>query len=272
MFKKPPQPQQRKKYTSTNASYKIPVIHAQPSSLTTHIHNIQNHISTHKIPIGISLGFRCLSAQRGVELGLRGTKKLGYKTCPFDLMVSPYKQMIECIKNDFADFVNPEYLKVEKQVDNDIYIKNIKYEFIFNHESPVHANFCTIERWPLGKDHFVLNNYKLLIERYQTRIDNFRAYVNDPNVQVHFIVQRYNAPPIELEQVLSSKYPDLDFKIAWISSTERDRELGNVRSTYSNLVKNGRGEPLSADDPELTRFKEPHYRGPLSSRCYRFLS
>ena len=50
---------------------------------------------------GISLGQNCHSAIVGVSMGLRKTKQNGYKTCPFDEMVTNYKGIIECIKDDF---------------------------------------------------------------------------------------------------------------------------------------------------------------------------
>lgn len=40
--------------------------------------------------IGISLGNICFSAVWAVQNGLRKTKAEGYKTCPFDLMISNY--------------------------------------------------------------------------------------------------------------------------------------------------------------------------------------
>jgi hypothetical protein len=51
--------------------------------------------------IAISLGWNCNSAIYGVENSIRKTKKEGYLTCPFDEMVTNYKGIIECIKDDF---------------------------------------------------------------------------------------------------------------------------------------------------------------------------
>ncbi len=44
--------------------------------------------------IFISLGLNCSSAIYGVNNNLRNTKKDGYKTCPFDLMLSSYNGII----------------------------------------------------------------------------------------------------------------------------------------------------------------------------------
>ena len=53
------------------------------------------------IPVGISLGMKCDSAVWGVVNGLRNTKENGYKTCPFDEMLTNYPGLIECLKDDF---------------------------------------------------------------------------------------------------------------------------------------------------------------------------
>jgi hypothetical protein len=50
---------------------------------------------------GISLGWNCSTASHGVEIGLRGVKARGYKTCPFDEMLSNLKGIILCLSEDF---------------------------------------------------------------------------------------------------------------------------------------------------------------------------
>lgn len=246
----------RRRGISTNASYRIPKVYANPTISL----GCPNTSPTGKQIIGISLGMRCLSAELGVLRGLRGRKNGGYKTCPFDIMVSPYKGMIECIQNDFQDFMNPEYLTIQTY-SNELLIRHTKYKFIFNHESPGHSDLYLKQAWKNGKDHFVMDNYKLLIERYQARIENFRSYVNDPNVQIHFIIQRYNSPPVEIEKVLEMRYPNLDFKIAWMGTVEKDLE-------FKNVLRDNPG--LSKDDPEITRFSQPIFSGSLSARTYRY--
>ena len=63
---------------------------------------------------GISLGWNCDSASVGVSTGLRKTKQNGYKTCPFDEMITNYKGIIECIKDDFEFLCDIKYLKLIK--------------------------------------------------------------------------------------------------------------------------------------------------------------
>jgi hypothetical protein len=63
---------------------------------------------------GISLGWNCNSASVGVSNGIRNTKKNGYKTCPFDAMITNYKGIIDCINDDFKYLCDPQYLELIK--------------------------------------------------------------------------------------------------------------------------------------------------------------
>ena len=164
--------------------------------------------------IGISLGNVCYSAEWGVENQVRKRKEDGYNTCPFDLMVSNYKGIIECIYTDFIDFYNPEYLVLTE----DRFILNTKYNFGFNHESPDHANLYLHENWPEGTMHFVNNNYAHFIERYKTRIESFYSYICNPNNFIVFIINFVNETNpndncFELRRALETKFPNLKYDI-----------------------------------------------------------
>jgi len=163
--------------------------------------------------IGISLGNICDSAEWGVNNGIRKRKDEGYNTCPFDLMVSNYKGIINCIREDFCNFCNTQYIQLSSHG-----VHNIYYSFGFNHESPDHANMYLHENWPEGKYHFTNNNFLHFIERYNQRIQNFRNYLNDPNNYIKFIIQfKYDTNPndncSELRNVLSEKYLHLKYEI-----------------------------------------------------------
>lgn len=137
--------------------------------------------------IAISLGNDCSSAVWSVENNLRVTKSEGYHTCPFDLMISNYKGVVECIRNNFIDFTNPKFLTLTSHG-----IFNTKYGFGFNHESPGHADLYLHENWPEGTNHFINNNYKHFIERYNNRIQSFRNYLNGPNNYIIFVIKFTN--------------------------------------------------------------------------------
>jgi hypothetical protein len=161
--------------------------------------------------IAISLGKNCNPAVWGVKNGLRKTKANGYNTCPFDLMVSNYKGVVECIKDDFKHFCDSNYLKSNS-------LKNTYYGFGFNHEDGTHKQLWLKEKWAGGKGHFIANNFKNFKERYNTRIQSFRNYLNDKNNYIIFLIllkdeQKQDKNLKELRDVLKLKYPNLKYEI-----------------------------------------------------------
>ena len=173
---------------------------------------------------GISLGWNCHSAITGVSLGIRTTKQNGYKTCPFDEMITNYKGIIECIKDDFEYLCDTKYLeliKIPKESiwlntngDGDVMIYNTKYNFIFNHESPGHANLFITQKWLFGINHYILNEYQEFINRYRRRIQNIKNLLNS-NKTITFILTRPNTQLDnlnELSSIIQNKYPLLNFK------------------------------------------------------------
>lgn len=176
-----------------------------------------------KQEVGISLGWNCHTTTMGVRHGLRELKENGYKTCPFDLMLSNYEGVIECLYDDFKDFTNPECLKLVP-VDNSEYLKsfpnnaddlmvmNTKYNFCHNHESVGHANLYISENWEGGKTHFVDNNFEKLIERLNRRVQNFRDYINSGN-HINFLITDFDQDLTELHTCIKTMYPRLDYSI-----------------------------------------------------------
>lgn len=173
---------------------------------------------------GISLGWNCHSAITGVYSGLRNTKQNGYKTCPFDEMVSNYQGIIDCLKDDFEYLCDIKYLELIKipqeskwlntNGDGDIIIYNNKYKFIFNHESPGHSNLFIDQKWPKGINHYILNDYEEFINRYKRRIQNFKDLLNSGK-NITFILTRPNTELCnigQLHETIINKYPALNFK------------------------------------------------------------
>jgi hypothetical protein len=173
---------------------------------------------------GVSLGWNCDSAIIGVSTGLRKTKQDGYKTCPFDEMITNYKGMIDCINDNFEYLCDKKYLeliKIPKESkwlntngDGDIMIYHKKYKFIFNHESPGHANLFNSQKWANGINHYIINEYEEFINRYKRRITNIKELLSSGK-NITFILTR----PItgtchisELSDVIRHKYPFLTFK------------------------------------------------------------
>lgn len=156
----------------------------------------------------ISLGWNCYSASLGVSLGHRKTKASGYKTCPFDEMNTNYAGLVLCLQENFKHFCDPKYLTLKtfpsdcKYYPNETLILNTRYGFIFNHESPGHANLYQTQAWSGGINHYVDNNYEKFIERYERRVRNFYDYIRNGEV-ITFLITYPNDNIPELRQVLN---------------------------------------------------------------------
>jgi hypothetical protein len=187
--------------------------------------------------IAISLGYNCRSASIAIENGWRTRKIDGYKTCPFDMCIAPLESIIQCIEDEFKDFTNPEYLCLQN-VPSDILhsatdeelIYNTKYNIVFLHESPGHADLYSKESWPTGKYHFVDNDWKYFRERYSKRIENFRGYISSGN-SVHFVIGS-NDSLEELESLLYKKFPKLDFSLKRIDTDAQHYSICRSYACY----------------------------------------
>jgi hypothetical protein len=195
--------------------------------------------------IGISLGWNCGPAGYGVEHGLRDTKANGYQTCPFDEMVSNLPGVVECIRDDFKYFMDEEFLALKEVPFNvggtrkgETLVYNIKYNFYFNHESPGHGNLYIYQQWTGGINHYIDNNYFLLKERYNRRVNAFRNYIQQglDGAEIVFIVFRYNKDITILDDVLKEKYPTLKYRIVVENPPE------TVESVYQHHVLMGMNE------------------------------
>ena len=190
---------------------------------------VQNWVDTFKEkskPIGISLGWNCGPAGYGVENGIRETKANGYRTCPFDEMVSNLPGVVECIRDDFKYFLDDEFLEVKPvpftvggTKKGEYLIYNTKYNFFFNHESPGHANLYIEQNWAGGINHYVDNNFRLFKERYNRRVQAFKDYIQQglDGTEIKFIVFRYNHDVKMLDNMLKEKYPTLKYRIIVVS-------------------------------------------------------
>ena len=165
--------------------------------------------------IGISLGWNCTSAMYAVDVGIRSRKCNGYNTCPFDIIVSNYNGIVQCLNDDFSDFLNDDFLEL-RVVNNEYVIYNKKYNFVFNHESPGHANLYITENWEEGINHFVVDNYRNLKKRYTQRIQNFRNYLSDPNNVITFVMASWNKSQddiSDLKSAIEKHFPQLKYSV-----------------------------------------------------------
>ena len=170
--------------------------------------------------VAISLGWNCSSATMGVDMGIRKTRAQGYLTCPFDEMNSNYEGVVECIRDDFRYFCDPSYLVLRTFPSDHTYypgetlVYNTRYNFIFNHESPGHANLYVTQAWSGGINHYVDNHFERFIERYTRRIENFRRYLAGSEL-VSFLITTSNTDLTHLRSVLNGKcaYEIIQFKV-----------------------------------------------------------
>jgi len=167
---------------------------------------------------GISLGHNCRSAIMGVGEGLRDIKADGYRTCPFDEMNCSYEGMVECIKDDFKYFTDPFYLQLVAHplscsyYPGETLLYNAQYGFIFNHESPGHADLYLTQMWPGGKSHYIDNSFEHFRERYDRRIEHFRAYCAAGGI-VTLLISSQPRSFDGLLRVLWARYPMTEFKV-----------------------------------------------------------
>jgi hypothetical protein len=177
-----------------------------------------------KVLIGISLGWNCVAAMHGVEKNIRRARAGGYKTCPFDECISSYNGVVKCIRDGFEDFTNTEHLELIKGpspagTGGESLIYNKKYNIIFNHESPGHADLYKTQKWPGGIDHFVANSFAEFKSRYNARVQNIKYYLGlglDPHHHIVFIITKENDDFTELKEALNESYPGLSYDILYL--------------------------------------------------------
>jgi len=199
--------------------------------------------------IGISLGHNCAAAAAGVGLRLRGVKANGYMTCPFDEMNSSYEGMVKCLEEDFAHFADPSDLNlVERPTDCAYYpgetlLCNTRYGFIFNHESPGHADLYKTQAWTGGKMHYVDDSFRYFRERYGRRIENFRTYCRSGGA-VTLLISSYPRSFDDLLRIMRTRYPmttfvvhrlDINNDVAWAYHMDLMGKITQPTSSSSPL-------------------------------------
>lgn len=213
----------------------------------------------------ISLGWNCYP--RMIAVGHMNERKSedGYKTCPFDLMASYYPSLCNLFEHNLDDIHDTNNLFV-----SDIgRITNKVYGFGHNHDSPNHYGlFGTSENWE-SPDYYVKNNFEKFKERYVRRVNNLREYLNSGK-EIVFFINRYNSVPIEIEEIISRKYPTLNFKIVYHYDNNHQKELEytSYLSYYRNMVQFG--HPTDRIIEELQRFIKPLIKEEIVGKCIPF--
>ena len=160
----------------------------------------------------VSAGWNCHSATEGVRLGLRSRRAEGYKTCPFDEMVTNYKGLAECIRDGLDPLYDVTQLRLVRAEDScpffvtggkgDLLIVHKKYSFIFNHESPGHAGLHVSQAWSGGINHYVKDNFREFRARYARRVSNLKTLFESDQA-VNFLL---TVPTPHFEEASSTIY------------------------------------------------------------------
>jgi len=129
-------------------------------------------------------------------------------------MVTNLSGIIKCFEEDFINFYNHEYLDIFDYKGDNL-IRNKYYNFIYNHESPGHANLYITQGWKEGINHYINNNFYHFKKRYERRVNNFRNYLLDKNNYITFVITTWDKTEdnmIDLKNAIEKHYPNLKYE------------------------------------------------------------
>jgi hypothetical protein len=167
----------------------------------------------------ISIGCQC-SPRIYITDKLKLTKNKGYRSCPFDLCVTPYQALYDCLKTDFLHFFDDLHLVPGGNAEGDRSecgkgLQNIKnkYGMMFNHESPTHSHLFRDGK--NDDDFYIRDDFSEFKKRYKARIDNFYKHIeeNDEIILIHrFFKGICEVADLEaICNILREKYPTKRF-------------------------------------------------------------
>ena len=113
----------------------------------------------------ISLGYFCSIALDLDKLGLRAA------SYPFDWLITDFEGVINCMKNNFKDFLNVDFLY--QNTKRPYVYKNIKYNFEFYHDFSRHK--------PLKNQLVTVN------EKYKRRTQRFYDSIKEETIFIRYI-------------------------------------------------------------------------------------
>ena len=172
--------------------------------------------------IYISLGSTC-DPRVYITKTLGKSKKNGYKTCVFDLCITNFNDLCNCIEDDFKHFFDNLTLIPGTNANGDrskcgngnLNITNY-YNMIFNHESPTHSHLHIFGNGKNDDLFFIKNDFSEFKKRYNDRINNFRNYINN-HKNITFIYKKMNNDQSfnleKLKNILNNKYSNKNINI-----------------------------------------------------------
>lgn len=178
----------------------------------------------------ISLGEVCTTAAALQAFGLR---KAAY---PFDWTISMYQSLYDILKNDFQDFLNPNYLSIRP--DNHGIIN--KYGLVLVHDFPTMHTSNDIENADLINEDTLhpdwINFLSDVQKKYNRRIERFRNMCMS-NKKIYFI--RHGGTSRDraclLRNLLKTSYPHLNFTLVIVghdSSFATPWKEKNIKNYY----------------------------------------
>jgi hypothetical protein len=169
--------------------------------------------------IYISIGWQCRPRQY-IKEALNLTRNNGYKSCPFDLCMTPVESLYYCIETDFKFFFDNLHTIPGSNADGDrskcgnglLNITNY-YGIVFNHEGSTHSHL--FKEGTNDDNFYIRDDFKKFKERYSTRIKNFLNYIEKNNeiIFVHSFLDICEEKDLgKIYEIFSKKYPTKIFK------------------------------------------------------------
>jgi len=170
--------------------------------------------------IYISIGCQC-SPRIYIKNALQLSKKQGYDSCPFDLCMTPYQALYDCLQTDFQHFFDDLHLVEGDNADGDRShcgrgLENIrnKYGMTFNHEGSTHSHLFS--NGTNDDLFYIRDDFLEFKKRYTTRIANFHKYIeeNEEIILIHSLFPGI-CEVADLEaicNILRERYPTKQFR------------------------------------------------------------
>jgi len=181
----------------------------------------------------ISLGEVCTTAAALEAFGLRNT------AYPFDWTISQYQSLCDILRNDFQDFLNPDYFSI--RLDNHGIIN--KYGLVFVHDFPTIHTSDDLENKDLINEAELDPNWVNFLpeiqKKYARRIQRFHDICMSDK-KIYFIRHRgieTQEQACILRNILQTTYPHLDFTLVIIGHNESfaaQWEEKNIKNYYLN--------------------------------------
>lgn len=192
--------------------------------------NNQQELSKYQYKL-VSLGNNCLPRTICTRWGLKLPKVMGELTHPFDLAIHPYETVCQLIQNDFEDYLNPSYLKLNDSG----FVVHTKYKIKFPHEKS--------------------NCIQELIKTYEKRINNFYADICQ-NPIVFVIRLRQNVAVKKIVEIIKQKFGNTKYKLLSIDTTNTPISL-NLK--YNSLSSNINFIDTSFPYKDYVWYQPKHY-------------